>query len=1174
MDWSRCDEIAEYDDDNNQYENSSIVFHSDNPNYFDIENLPSPAESRSSGIFTFRKRTSSSNKSQSPGTIGIYNNINNSNASKKRGSIKNLWRSRSNSASISTYPKDNNVQTSRNFTPTSPTINLNSHLELHSEINIDETDDVFYTKSSDHTLLMQSLPRQSLSINDEAHRRHSVGTFAKDKIGTTSFIDQAPLEFAPRAPLHHQKRSSFQRDQSFLSASACANMDDILIVTAKNSELGILWVNYLRACFDKITKQRGRMSFNFLHIKIDDDKFNSDLIQRCHTTKLQIVIICPLLIGLNSTLLKQRLSQIIRSDRTIGMLLDVKEVQMLDIHKELFPSYNKWRKCVIRDHDQSFVSNFLGIAQDILGRALRQRPMAVDCNNSQNASHKNGITTVISGKNHDNFTVIPKKIKIGQNKATIMLTEPLEKEDFIKVRIEKIGHSIDIANVKKRNPYTVHFTVPESCMEISMMIGVRVFKNNTDLGVRPIKCESRLRELEQILKSTEAPMDFMCQSLGISSSDSDKLDLYVVNSFQKNIPPDFHLLSSSNNESTKSFDASHEEYPTLMHFAARYGFERLGLLLLECPGAEMAIEIRNVNGKTPAEIAELHGHLKLSNSFKNFSKMNEFTTMYQYFKGISDTPDDKSMVILKSLEQESFDPSHYLVMKSTNESDNNNNDIVDHHDEKIATTTNAIANLSYLNVECAKDFESSVDTVDGPISTDIELQQLKKQDSKDLINNLNNMKIKEEEEKEITNELKITEENYYDSNEFNKTNTITDDFSNVCSDTLENVSQTETLSTNSIPSSNSDNQQQSLFNDYLIQPSNIPIAADGFADYLIQPSNIPVNENWPKKLQCSENNDEQQHNYLNQPANRNNEILPESSHLRLYFKKKQVTNNNGSSKEISKPPQPSSKFSRSNNTLKRNDSDASSKKSVDDELVEIINDFKNNVFTIQECEELVNTWKNRNDVKKSFKEKQEQLQLMREEYEKIQERLKENLKRPSPFERVRRIFSKKQEKPSIAFSLPINLTGDSSFISLPTSNHRPNSTLSLHSASSNSSTGRMSTSSQASAGDSGTHSDHEENRNRQMSSMMDNYLIPPAPRPIISTFTNISDEKGSLMGFSMNQIVTTPTSTDTLNEHYILFPSNIPIFSTSPVSPSAQSSSSNNSRKFSENTFITFKGNK
>lgn len=46
-----------------------------------------------------------------------------------------------------------------------------------------------------------------------------------------------------------------------MSAAMCASLDDILIVTARQSELGILWVNYLKACFDKITKQRGKIPF-------------------------------------------------------------------------------------------------------------------------------------------------------------------------------------------------------------------------------------------------------------------------------------------------------------------------------------------------------------------------------------------------------------------------------------------------------------------------------------------------------------------------------------------------------------------------------------------------------------------------------------------------------------------------------------------------------------------------------------------------------------------------------------------------------------------------------------------------------------------------------------------------------------------------------------------------
>ena len=45
------------------------------------------------------------------------------------------------------------------------------------------------------------------------------------------------------------------------SSAGSAAMDDILIVTARQSEPAILWANYLKTRFDKITKQRGRVPF-------------------------------------------------------------------------------------------------------------------------------------------------------------------------------------------------------------------------------------------------------------------------------------------------------------------------------------------------------------------------------------------------------------------------------------------------------------------------------------------------------------------------------------------------------------------------------------------------------------------------------------------------------------------------------------------------------------------------------------------------------------------------------------------------------------------------------------------------------------------------------------------------------------------------------------------------
>jgi len=50
--------------------------------------------------------------------------------------------------------------------------------------------------------------------------------------------------------------------------------------------------------------------------------------------------------------------------------------------------------------------------------------------------------------------------------------------------------------------------------------------------------------------------------------------------------------------------------------------------------------------------------------------------------------------------------------------------------------------------------------------------------------------------------------------------------------------------------------------------------------------------------------------------------------------------------------------------------------SAQDELAEILSDFKNNVFSIAEIEMLVQNWQKRNDVQQSFKDKQVMTQTL------------------------------------------------------------------------------------------------------------------------------------------------------------------------------------------------------
>lgn len=61
-----------------------------------------------------------------------------------------------------------------------------------------------------------------------------------------------------------------------------------------------------------------------------------------------------------------------------------------------------------------------------------------------------------------------------------------------------------------------------------------------------------------------------------------------------------------------------EEFPTLLHFAAKFGLEKLSMLLLDCPGGDLACEIRNNNDMNPSEIAFEMGHINLSHILKGY----------------------------------------------------------------------------------------------------------------------------------------------------------------------------------------------------------------------------------------------------------------------------------------------------------------------------------------------------------------------------------------------------------------------------------------------------------------------------------------------------------------------------------------------------------------------------
>uniref|UniRef100_A0A672U503 B-cell scaffold protein with ankyrin repeats n=1 Tax=Strigops habroptila TaxID=2489341 RepID=A0A672U503_STRHB len=112
------------------------------------------------------------------------------------------------------------------------------------------------------------------------------------------------------------------------------------------------------------------------------------------------------------------------------------------------------------------------------------------------------------------------------------------------------------------------------------LVYVNVYCGGVIKTTAQIEYYTALEEIEHILNKVADPIAFTCQ----------------VNS---------HL----------------EEFPTLLHCAARFGLKNLATFLLNSPEATKACKIINKCGEDPATVAEKHGHRELRKLIREFSQL-------------------------------------------------------------------------------------------------------------------------------------------------------------------------------------------------------------------------------------------------------------------------------------------------------------------------------------------------------------------------------------------------------------------------------------------------------------------------------------------------------------------------------------------------------------------------
>ncbi|KAJ4948325.1 hypothetical protein JOQ06_019861 [Pogonophryne albipinna] len=151
-------------------------------------------------------------------------------------------------------------------------------------------------------------------------------------------------------------------------------------------------------------------------------------------------------------------------------------------------------------------------------------------------------------------------------------------------------------------------------------VRVTVYSNGVPLSKAQLQYYSNMEEITCLLARAADPVHFMCQALQQSSVQN--LDQKLTSMLLKHMPNGgFQGLQCEN---TPQRELHHSDVPSLLHFAAQYGFRSVSSVLLQCPGAERALHTANRHGHTPTEIAKTHGHSQLHVLLKE--RLNMFSS--------------------------------------------------------------------------------------------------------------------------------------------------------------------------------------------------------------------------------------------------------------------------------------------------------------------------------------------------------------------------------------------------------------------------------------------------------------------------------------------------------------------------------------------------------------------
>ncbi|NXF49844.1 BANK1 protein, partial [Oceanites oceanicus] len=408
------------------------------------------------------------------------------------------------------------------------------------------------------------------------------------------------------------------------------NTKDILVIYEQEAEE---WALYLKSLFGHIVNEGGILLYNLETLSSKHQELFS---LPCYKCKL-LILSCGLLNSLNrkrSYFLEQVLKP---PDNVVILLCGVENSEIL---YEVLTLDGGSKEISTDQEPEEYLSVVTGIIQpDHQASSDVNLSDVTGASEKADLSFKTEIPSETLGTNEQSILVLPGRISCeNPGEIFILLKDEIDDETL---EIEFIADNQRIrtqpASWNKKVKYMTALDFPAGPVYVNVYCG-GVIKTTAQ-----IEYYTALEEIEHIFKKVADPIAFTCQAFKFSSAE--KLD-NVLTLLLKSKISTYEFSRFQSEEHHQQASDHLEEFPTLLHCAARFGLENLATFLLNCPEATRACKITNKYGDDPASIAEKHGHGELRKLIKELS----INTADNFTNCEEEAEDDDTYVLMSEIQ--------------------------------------------------------------------------------------------------------------------------------------------------------------------------------------------------------------------------------------------------------------------------------------------------------------------------------------------------------------------------------------------------------------------------------------------------------------------------------------------------------------------------------------------